>query len=67
MDSFTATDGNNETELRHYTTVSFIGMERIAQPVISLSSICILFYVVFHKLKLASPLESGIVLLARVH
>ncbi len=67
MDSVTVTDGYigyTETEIHGFTTVSFMEGGKIAQPVNSLSSICIVFCFVLYKLKKAGPLKSDIRLLA---
>jgi hypothetical protein len=70
MDNATVTDGFiegfNETYVHGYTSF-FRGRVTIAQPVSSLSSICIVFCAVVHELNQTSPLKSGISLLARIN
>jgi hypothetical protein len=67
MGSVTVTDGCTEgfskTNIHGYTTV-FCGRGRIAQPLSSLSSICIVFCIDVNELKQACPLKSDISLLA---
>jgi hypothetical protein len=69
MDSVTVTDkckeSFNETDIQGYRIVSF--MERKGQPMSRLSSICVVFGIVIHKLKEASLLKSSILILKRIH
>ncbi len=69
MDSVTVTGGCTEgffnvTDIHEDTTVFFHGRERISLLVSNLSFIWVGFCIVVYELKQASPLKSGILLLA---